>query len=277
MSLIQVATKLDYKLESAATFIFNIMPAYNQYQTVQQENLILTPYVPYETFNLGLEGGRSIRLTLEPGCFSIDYAATIALHVNTAHPNEVPETPYTQLPPEVLPYLNPSRYCEADRIGRFVYKTFEGLPTGYTRVAAIVDWVYKNIEYIPGTTDASSGACEVLLQRAGVCRDFAHLSISLCRALGIPARYVSAYAPGLEAPADFHGVFEAYLGGRWYLFDATRMAPPSSFVRIITARDAADASFATIVGKASMTQMSVSAFNVTPHESPSEGWAVTTS
>ncbi|HPY40153.1 MAG TPA: transglutaminase family protein [Thiolinea sp.] len=277
MSLIQVATKLDYKLESAATFIFNIMPAYNQYQTVQQENLILTPYVPYETFNLGLEGGRSIRLTLEPGFFSIDYAATVALHVNTANPNEVLETPYAQLPPEVLPYLNPSRYCESDRLGRFAYKTFEGLPIGYTRVAAVVDWVKKNVEYVPGTTNASSGACDVLLQRAGVCRDFAHLSISLCRALGIPARYVSAYAPGLEPPADFHGIFEAYLSGKWYFFDATGMAPPSSFVRIITARDAADASFATIVGKAAMTQMRVSATNVTPQDSPNEGLAITTS
>lgn len=278
MSLIQVATKLDYKLESAATFIFSIMPALNEHQFVQQENLILNPYVPYEAFNSGPHGGRSIRLTVQnPGFFSIDYVATVALQVNTANPSEVPETPYPQLPPEVLPYLNPSRYCEADRVGRFAYKTFEGLPSGYERVAAIVEWVHKNIEYVPGTTNASSGACEVLLQRAGVCRDFSHLSITLCRALGIPARYVSAYAPGLEPPADFHGVFEAYLNGKWYFFDATRMAPPSSFVRIITARDAADASFATIVGKATMTQMQVFASNITPQDSPSETLAITTS
>ena len=277
MSLIQVATQLDYKLESAATFIFSIMPALNAYQTLQQENLILNPYVPYETFNYGPEGGRSIRVTAQPGLFSIDYAASFALQVNTSDPSQVAEPPYAQLPAEVLPYLNPSRYCEADRIGRFAYKTFEGIPTGYTRVAAVVDWVYENIEYVPGTTNASSGASEVLLQRAGVCRDFAHLSISLCRALGIPARYVSAYAPGLEPPADFHGVFEAYLDGKWYFFDATRMAPTSSFVRISTARDAADASFATIVGKATMTRMQIEATNITPLSSPSESLAITTS
>lgn len=187
----------------------------NAYQSLQQENLILNPYQPYEAFNYGPEGGRSIRVTAQPGLFSLDYAATVALQVAAIDSSQVPETPYTQLPPEVLPYLNPSRYCESDRIGRFAYKTFEGIPTGYARVAAVADWVYKNIEYVPGTTNASSGASEVLLQRAGVCRDFAHLSITLCRALGIPARYVSAYAPGLEPPADFHRVFEAYLGGKW--------------------------------------------------------------
>ncbi|TXH70620.1 MAG: transglutaminase family protein [Thiothrix sp.] len=277
MSLIQVATKLDYKLESAATFIFSVMPALNEHQMIQQENLILNPYVPYEAFNYGPEGGRMIRVTAQAGFFTLDYAATVALQVNTAEPSQVPETPYAQLPPEVLAYLNPSRYCEADLIGRFAYKTFEGLPTGYTRVMAVVDWVYKNIEYIPGTTNASSSASDVLLQRAGVCRDFAHLSVTLCRALGIPARYISAYAPGLELPADFHGVFEAYLGGKWYFFDATRMAPTSSFVRISTARDAADASFATIVGKATMTRMQVEATNLTPQESPSESLAITTS
>lgn len=277
MSLIQVATQLDYKLESPATFIFSVMPALNPHQEVQQENLILNPYTPYELFNSDPEGGRNIRVTAQPGFFSIDYAATVALQVNTAEPSQVPETPYHQLPYHVLPYLNPSRYCEADQFGRFAYKTFAGLPPGYVRVAAVVEWVYKNIEYMPGTTNASSGAAEVFLQRAGVCRDFSHLSIALCRTLGIPARYVSAYAPGLELPADFHGVFEAYLNGRWYFFDATHMAPPSNFVRISTARDAADASFATIVGKATMIRMQIVTSNINPQESPDKNLAVTTS
>ena len=270
MSLIQVATKLDYKLDSPTSFIFSLMPALNPHQIIQQENLILNPALSYETFNTDSCGGRSLRLTVQTDFFSIDYAATLALQVNTADPHTLPETYYPQLPPEVLPYLNPSRYCEADRLGRFAYKTFAHLPSGYARVAAVIDWVYQHIEYLPGTTNASSGACEVLLQRAGVCRDFAHLSISLCRSLGIPARYVSAYAPGLDPPSDFHGVFEAYLGGCWYFFDATRMAPLNSLVRISTARDAADASFATIVGKASLTNMQVSASNVSSPETIGE-------
>jgi transglutaminase-like putative cysteine protease len=123
-------------------------------------------------------------------------------------------------------------------------------------VTAICDWIYSNINYQPGSTGESTTACDVLIQRIGVCRDYANVGIALCRALCIPARYVSGYAIALQPP-DFHGFFEAYLGSRWYLFDATRMAPIEGFVRIATGRDAADASFATIIGEATLTSMSV--------------------
>jgi len=116
----------------------------------------------------------------------------------------------------------------------------------------------NSIQCIIGRNFTLSSACDVLIQRAGVCRDFAHLSIAFCRAIGIPARYVAGYAPELQPP-DFHGFFEAYLGGKWYLFDATKLAPVSGFVRIGTGRDAADASFATLVGQATMDSMVVSA------------------
>ena len=111
-------------------------------------------------------------------------------------------------------------------------------------------------------SDACSSACDVLVQRAGVCRDFAHVALTLCRALSIPARYVSGYAVGLNPP-DFHGFFEAYLGTRWYLFDATRMAPRDGLVRIGTGRDAADAAFATVIGAATLKDMTVSAQELT--------------
>jgi transglutaminase-like putative cysteine protease len=117
---------------------------------------------------------------------------------------------------------------------------------------------------------------DVLVQRAGVCRDFAHLSISFCRALGIPARYVAGYAPELQPP-DFHGFFEAYLDGRWYLFDATKLAPVNGFVRIGTGRDAADASFATLVGAATMQNMMVSAVTASGEALNDTGIAVSTS
>jgi transglutaminase-like putative cysteine protease len=116
--------------------------------------------------------------------------------------------------------------------------------------------VGESILYTPGSTDASSSATDVLLQRAGVCRDYAHVAITLCRALGVPARYVSGYALGLE-PQDFHGFFEAYLGGNWYLFDPTGMTLPNGVVRIRWGRDAADAPFATLVGRADLVDMSV--------------------
>ena len=173
-------------------------------------------------------------------------------------PKVLDEVGHPELPVEVLPFLNPSRYCESDQLGQFAWREFSGVPSGHSRVQAIADWVNENISYISGTTDASSSACDVLIQRTGVCRDFAHVSITLCRALGIPARYVSGYAVGLEPP-DFHGFFEAYLHDRWYLFDATKMAPVSGLVRIGVGRDAADTSFAIIVGQAELQSMSVGA------------------
>jgi transglutaminase-like putative cysteine protease len=140
---------------------------------------------------------------------------------------------------------------------------FDNVPPGFSRVMAICDWINSNIDYQLGSSNVSTSACDVLIQRVGVCRDYAHLAIAFCRALCIPARYISGYAVDLQPP-DFHGFFEAYLGSRWYLFDATRKAPVEGFVRIGTGRDAADASFATIIGGAMLTNMAVWAEQTTP-------------
>jgi transglutaminase-like putative cysteine protease len=116
-----------------------------------------------------------------------------------------------------------------------------------SRVTAVCNWVNDRIAYVAGASQWTTTATETLLSGAGVCRDFAHLSIALCRALGIPARFVSAHAPGL-VPPDFHAVFEAWLGDRWWLFDATRQAPLDALVRIGQGRDAAEAAFAELHG-----------------------------
>ena len=130
------------------------------------------------------------------------------------------------------------------------------MPPGHERVTAICNWIYDTIAYRPGSSDTGTSAYDTLAERAGVCRDFSHLGIAFCRALGIPARFVSGYAYGLEPP-DFHAVFEAYLDGRWYLFDPTRQAALDAIVRIGVGRDAAEVSFATIFGAMNPTGMSV--------------------
>jgi transglutaminase-like putative cysteine protease len=222
-------------------------------------------------------GSRLVRFQAQPCALSVSYNATVQLMpIVDQQPPQLDEVNYGALPVEILPYLNPSRYCESDRLAGFAYKEFGNLPMGYTRVEAVRDWVYHNIDYVSGSTDAFSTAVDVLVQRAGVCRDFAHLSISFCRALGIPARYVAGYAPELQPP-DFHGFFEAYLDGRWYLFDATKLAPVNGFVRIGTGRDAADASFATLVGAATMQNMMVSAVTASGEALNDTGIAVSTS
>jgi transglutaminase-like putative cysteine protease len=154
-------------------------------------------------------------------------------------------------------YLYPSRFCESDLLFRLAKGEFSQTESGFNRVTRICNWIFQHVEYLRGATNSSTSAFDTVTERAGVCRDFAHLAIAFCRSLGIPARFVSSYAYGLNPP-DFHAHLEAYIGGRWILFDPTRLAPQTSFVRIGQGRDAADTSFATIYGNAQMTGMEVS-------------------
>ncbi len=258
MPIINVTTTLEYNVSAPTSFIFSIVPAETPHQRILEESLNLSPQPDYEWLQVGEESIRNLRLEVQSGSFRLDYQARVELTPDVDQSHRIDEVRYQALPAEVLAYLNPSRYCESDRLFLFASKEFGNQQTGFSRVDAICDWVNNHIDYTSGSTDASSSACDVLINRAGVCRDFAHVSIALCRALGIPARYISGYAVELQPP-DFHGFFEAFLDGKWYLFDATRMAPVSGFVRIGLGRDAADASFATIVGAASLENMQVSA------------------
>jgi transglutaminase-like putative cysteine protease len=197
-------------------------------------------------------GNRYIRLIAPPGGFQVDYQAKVVLTQAVEDPATVFEIPPGELPLSVLTQLYPSRFCQSDRLERFAQRTFGASPPGYQRVVAICNWIHDNVDYVSGASDASTSAYDTVSQRAGVCRDFAHLGIAVCRALGIPARYVSAYAWRLEPP-DFHAVFEAFLRGpagpAWYMFDPTRMAAPEGIVRIGVGRDAAEVAFCTQFGE----------------------------
>ena len=262
MSIIRVGCELRYRVTAPTSFLFNVAVANTTHQAVRQEHFTIVPYAEYTVENVGEEGNRVVRLQAKVGDFSLQYQATVTLEPEVDDPPTIMEAEHPELPSEVLPYLNPSRYCESDRLLRLTGKEFGEIAPGYSRVAAICDWTHTRLDYVAGSTDARSSACDVLVQRAGVCRDFAHVALTLCRALSIPARYVSGYAVGLTPP-DFHGFFEAYLGTRWYLFDATRMAPRDGLVRIGTGRDAADAAFATVIGAATLKDMTVSAQELT--------------
>jgi transglutaminase-like putative cysteine protease len=156
-------------------------------------------------------------------------------------------------------YLRPSRYCPSDHLIGFAVAQFGTGPNVVARVAAITSWIRQRIGYVPGSSTVHDSAEDTLLTGMGTCRDFAHLGIALCRATGVPARFVAVYAPGLF-PMDFHAVFEAFENGRWYVYDSTGLAPRQSLVRIVTGRDAADAAFAaTIDGGADLETMEVSA------------------
>lgn len=267
MSGLKVSCKLGYEIQTPSSLILKIAAAGTHRQQITGESLQVDPPGTALRWSEPEDSGyRSIRLESAPGLLSLHYAATVILQPSIDDAPRLDEVEHGELPDHTLPYLNPSRYCEVDRLGRIAWNTFGHLTPGYSRVEAICDWVRSHVDYIAGSTDSSSSACDVLIQRAGVCRDFAHVAIALCRALGIPARYVAGYAAGLEPP-DFHGFFEAFFGNDWYMFDATRMAPVDGFVRIAVGRDAADTAFATIAGQAILRELTVSAAGDAPSQS----------
>ncbi|MDB5928467.1 MAG: transglutaminase domain protein [Polaromonas sp.] len=238
---------LEYEVSNPTHFLFNIEAAFHDGHEVLEERLTITPSIKVRHFSDERSGNRFFRLDAPKGILSVNYHARINLHPPTV-PDDLEEMPVTALPDEVMHYLMPSRYCESDSMGRIAQQLFGKLPPGISRVRAIEEWIYQSIEYKPGFTQATTTAQDVFVQRIGVCRDFAHLGITLCRALNIPARLVVGYVYFIEPPQDFHAVFEAWLGGRWVVFDATRSAPVDRLVRIGTGRDAKDVAFATIFG-----------------------------
>ena len=256
MKVINVGCELTYEVNRQTSFLFQFSVAQSAYQAISYETIQVMPDTGLEACQTGPLGNRMHRLLAQPGELSISYRATVELDQSLAHPMDLIEINHSKLPPDVLPFLNPSRYCESDKLLDFAWQEFGHIPAGYERAQGISDWVHQHLSYTAGSTNASSTACDVLVQRTGVCRDYAHLAIAFCRALGIPARYVAGFAVDLQPP-DFHGFYEVYLSGAWYLFDATKLAPVSGFVRIGAGRDAADMSFAAIIGAAESGKVAV--------------------
>ena len=250
----ELGCTLNYIVSEPSTLIFNIGVVSNDYQQLVTEELHNNMGAKIEEYVTQPDRNRCFRLNVRPGELQISYRAIVQLIHHCADPLDLCEIPPADLPLDILPYLYPSRYCQSDRLLRLADAEFGDLVPGYSRVTAICNWIYDRILYLAGSSDIGTSACDTVVERVGVCRDFAHLGIAYCRALNIPARFVAGYAYGLNPP-DFHAWFEAYLGGRWYLFDPTRLSPQTGLVRVGTGRDAADVSFANIFGAVQMSQM----------------------
>jgi transglutaminase-like putative cysteine protease len=251
MITFRIRTALDYAVDGQSEMLFHLQPAKTLQQLVRGESVVLTGgEAPTEHVD-SVSGNRILRTRSSGGALRLEYASTVTLHPHFSNPDGVPELQVKDIPEEVLPFLLPSRYCESDRLRDFATQTFGHLPTGYSRVQNVCDWVYSQLRFTPGSSNATTSALGTLEARAGVCRDFAHLTIALLRALNVPARFASTYdfgaAPEL-GPTDFHAYVEAFLGDRWYIFDPTRICPRNGLVRIGCGFDAADVAFATIYG-----------------------------
>ena len=252
----KLGCSLAYEVKSPTTFIFNVEVAQLRSLDIISEALTLTPDPGRRVYVHPDLKNRYLGVTAQEGALSLEYNAEVALSVTRADPATIRETPVAELPLDILPFLLPSRFVSSDRLTPFAQAEFGALPQGHERVNAICNWIHDHIAYQRGASDSETTADETLLKRAGVCRDFAHLGTAFCRALGIPARFVSCYAYGL-VPRDFHAVFEAYLDGRWWLFDATRQAHLDGLVRIGVGRDAAEIAFSTPFGTMEPTGMEI--------------------
>ena len=252
MIRIELQVELSYEVDQhGADFIFNIHAAHTPSQTISAERLALSQPIESQIYTDPATGNRYMRLRTLPGALRLSYAATVDLMHHRADPVQLAEVPVRRLPPEVIGYLYPSRYCQSDRLVKLAIKEFGSLRQGYGRVEAIRDWVQRRVTFTPNTSNSNTSAVDTLIEQVGVCRDFAHLMIALCRAVNIPARFATGTDYGADpalGPPDFHAYVEAYLGDRWYIFDPSGTAIPMGLVRFGTGRDAADVAIATIFG-----------------------------
>ncbi len=257
MIRMQLELALSYQVAApGADFIFNLHAAQTPRQRIVVEQFEVNQAIRPEVFDEPVTGNRYARLHAAPGPLSIHYRATIELNHYMVDPQSVGEVPVARLPVSALHYLYPSRYCQSDRLSKLAIREFGGLWQGYSRVQAIQSWVRDHVSFVSNTSNSSTSAVDTLIEQVGVCRDFAHLMIALCRALSIPARFVTGTDYGADpalGPPDFHAYVEVYLSDRWYLFDPSGTAIPMGLVRFGTGRDAADVAFATIFG--SVTSM----------------------
>ena len=255
MKTFDIDCTLVYEVLGPSEFFLQIEAARIPEHKIVRERFVVTPAPismrPYSEPN---SHNRFRRVHAEAGPLTIEYRARVErafLPIDRA----ARELSIAELPDDVMHYLLPTRYCESDLLSGMAQRTFCNIAPGYGRVEAIVAWIREHIHYDIGHTTAATTARDVLANRVGVCRDFAHVAITMCRSLNIPARLVVGYVGFEEPPPDFHAIFEVFLDGGWVLFDPTGLAPVENLVRIASGCDAKDVAFATIYGPARMTDI----------------------
>jgi transglutaminase-like putative cysteine protease len=255
-----VFSELEYEVLVPTSFIFNLHVAKTRFQTILEESIDISPNMEMSEFSSVDKESIFTKLHIgQKSNFKISYRAIVEytyLDQSNLLENFSRPVNFINLDLEVLQYLYPSRYCQSDKLEKLASKEFGYIANEYEKVQAITQWIYNNVEYRMGSTNSNTSAIDTLSERVGVCRDFAHLAIAICRAASIPARYFTCYAHNLISP-DFHACFEAYISGQWVLFDPTKLVPIEGLIKISSGRDAADASVATILGEANCTSLKV--------------------
>ena len=251
MVRMEYQVKLQYTALSDSDFILNVRPAETPAQRVLHEAFAIDGATHESTFVDPINSNRIDRVHADRGALTIKYQGVVEIAHTVHAPSALVEQRVAALPPSVLPYTLPSRYCPSDKMRHLALAMFGTSTPGYGRVLSICNWVTQHVRFQPGASEATTCAIDTFQSRVGVCRDYAHLMISMCRALNLPARYVTGVDYGADpamGPTDFHGYVEVFLGQRWYLFDPSGISPVTGLIRIGTGRDAADVPFATLFG-----------------------------
>jgi len=265
---VRVGCSLTYAVTGSATLLLNMKPRPDRRHVVLDESLVLGKNLRTDVFD-DSHGNRVHRLSLPAGRHEMRHDAIIRVYAqpdNHDLMNTAPLPP-ADLPPGVLRYTLPSRYCDSDKLGQFAWDKFGTVEHGWPRVQAISHWVHNNIEYRYGSGLPHLSAWDVLQRGYGVCRDFAHLAVALNRTFNIPARYVTGHLPDIGVPdpenhMDFHAYGEVYLGGEWFTTDARFHKPRIGRIKVSCGQDAVDGAFSTIYGGASLAWFDVWAYQI---------------
>jgi len=270
---VRVGCSLAYETSVEVPLLLNLKPRRDTHQSLQEEKLVLGQNLPAEEFE-DSHGNIVYRFMLQPGRNEICHDAIVrvpSVPDNKEFAALAPHRPVSlvELPPELLRYTLPSRYCDSDKLLQFAWEKFGAIEPGLPQVDAISNWLHTNIEYRFGSGRPDISAFEVIQRGYGVCRDFAHTTVALCRALNLPARYVTGHLPDIGyldpgSPMDFHAYSEVYVGGRWFTYDARYNVPRIGRVKVSCGLDAVDGAFSTLYGPARLAHFEVWAYQVPP-------------
>jgi transglutaminase-like putative cysteine protease len=250
-----IETRIGWQAEGEAAAVLLLRVADAPGQTIADEHLEVEG-ATVEDPGTRPGGARPVRLRTGGGPVRLRYTATVEVDQDDEVPVDVAIPTLGDLAFDLLPWTLPSRYCPSDVLTPMAVTLFGGSARDGRLLEEVRSWVQTNIAYVAGTSDVHTAADETMLRRTGVCRDLAHLTVSLLRALDVPARVVGAYALDLE-PQDFHAVVEAHDGTAWRLLDATGLAPTRTVVRVATGSDAAEIAWGTTDGPISVDDLQV--------------------
>lgn len=271
MLTVRVGCNIHFECESSATVILLVNPRFDPDRPIREEDLDFGRATNFESFT-DADGNGAYRVILEAGLNEIRHDALVEVPIASDKSEQFGNAPtVATLEPAFLRYLLPSRYCDSDKLFGFVREKFGHIYEAGAQVQAISDWVHNNIEYRFGSGRPDISAAQVIERGYGVCRDFAHCTIALCRALNLPARYVTGHLPDIGhvdpgSPMDFHAYAEVYLGGQWHVFDARYNEPRIGRIKIAQGLDAVECAFATAYGPVRMTRFEVWAYQVDPDQ-----------